>query len=405
MHIKRIELRDIKSIEHFDMFFDKGAGWHVLLGDNGSGKSTIIKAVAAALVGMPDIYHLEDWKDWVRIGKTKGKIKVEFEGCKDDSYELDNGVASLEIQKRPKWNLSPSEYEEQWSEMTSWFSCAYGPYRRFKGEIIADEVATRRLNAHLTAFDPKLSLMRSIEVLKKLHHESLEIQSDHTKEKVRKVSKKMLEDKITFINNSDLLPHGYKIKSVKSHGVYFTDSFGNERSIYDLSDGYKSMLSLVLDLMMHMQKIFCRIVPAEDPNIIHHSGVVMIDEVDVHLHPTWQVRIGKWFTKYFPNIQFIVTTHSPLICQAADSIWKLSEPDSETANRKIEGIEFQRLVYGNVLEAYGTGLFGRNVTRSETSYRMLERLVRLNKKSSVKDLTPEEWAELEKLKAILPTQK
>ena len=46
-------------------------------------------------------------------------------------------------------------------------------------------------------------------------------------------------------------------------------------------------------------------------------GVVLIDEVDAHLHPTWQRRIGLWFREHFPKLQFIVSTHSPLICQAA----------------------------------------------------------------------------------------
>ena len=48
------------------------------------------------------------------------------------------------------------------------------------------------------------------------------------------------------------------------------------------------------------------------------SGVVLIDEIDAHLHPEWQREIGFWLKRHFPNIQFIVTTHSPIICQAAD---------------------------------------------------------------------------------------
>lgn len=52
---------------------------------------------------------------------------------------------------------------------------------------------------------------------------------------------------------------------------------------------------------------------------IEYPGVVFIDEVDVHLHPIWQRKIGKWFTAHFPRIQFIVSTHSPLVCQSAVS--------------------------------------------------------------------------------------
>jgi predicted ATP-binding protein involved in virulence len=48
------------------------------------------------------------------------------------------------------------------------------------------------------------------------------------------------------------------------------------------------------------------------------SGVVLIDELDAHLHPTWQRQIGSWLKSCFPNLQFIVATHSPFIPQAAD---------------------------------------------------------------------------------------
>jgi predicted ATP-binding protein involved in virulence len=53
--------------------------------------------------------------------------------------------------------------------------------------------------------------------------------------------------------------------------------------------------------------------------------------IDAHLHPTWQKNVGKWFQDRFPNIQFIVTTHSPLICQAAThgSVWHLPHPGSD----------------------------------------------------------------------------
>jgi predicted ATP-binding protein involved in virulence len=45
--------------------------------------------------------------------------------------------------------------------------------------------------------------------------------------------------------------------------------------------------------------------------VISSPGVVIIDEIDAHLHVSWQKRIGGWLKTHFPNIQFIVTTHSP----------------------------------------------------------------------------------------------
>ena len=90
-------------------------------------------------------------------------------------------------------------------------------------------------------------------------------------------------------------------------------------------------------------------------------GVVLVDEIDAHLHPTWQLRIGENLLRYFPKVQFIVTTHSPLICHAAEkgSVWRLPVPgDDSSFTGRVRGKELKRLIYGDILEAYDTELFG-----------------------------------------------
>ena len=67
-------------------------------------------------------------------------------------------------------------------------------------------------------------------------------------------------------------------------------------------------------------------------------GVAAIDEIDAHLHPAWQQRIGDWFVEHFPETQFFVTTHSPIICRAArrGSVWLLPVPGSDEQPRRIK---------------------------------------------------------------------
>ena len=81
----------------------------------------------------------------------------------------------------------------------------------------------------------------------------------------------------------------------------------------DLSDGYRSMLSLSVDLLRWLTKAF-----PNERDVMTCSGVVIIDELDTHLHPKWQRQIGFWLTEKFPNIQFIVGTHSPFLAQVAE---------------------------------------------------------------------------------------
>jgi hypothetical protein len=98
-------------------------------------------------------------------------------------------------------------------------------------------------------------------------------------------------------------------------------------------------------------------------------GVVLIDEIDAHLHPTWQRRIGFWFREHFPRMQFIVSSHSPLVFQAADpgTIFRLPRPGYDEDGYMVTGDEYRRLVFGNVLDAYGTEVFGEGVTSSDRS--------------------------------------
>ncbi len=75
-----------------------------------------------------------------------------------------------------------------------------------------------------------------------------------------------------------------------------------------MSDGYRGTLSL-LSIAYRMAMLN----PALCDRVLETPGVVMIDEIDLHLHPRWQARILEDLVRIFPNVQFIVTTHSPVV--------------------------------------------------------------------------------------------
>ena len=148
---------------------------------------------------------------------------------------------------------------------------------------------------------------------------------------------------------------------------------GTRIAVEEMSDGYRSILSLTFELLRLMFSVFgtnAALAGVDmQQGIVNLPGVVVIDEVDAHLHPSWQQRIGSWFVRSFPAVQFFVTTHSPIICRAAEhgSVWLLPPPDTDGEPRRVAGNDLNRLLYGNVLDAFGTDIFGRNVTRSEQS--------------------------------------
>lgn len=76
-----------------------------------------------------------------------------------------------------------------------------------------------------------------------------------------------------------------------------------------MSDGYRGTLNLVADIARRMAMLN----PALCDKVLEAPGVVMIDEIDLHLHPKWQAKILGDLADIFPNVQFIVTTHSPIV--------------------------------------------------------------------------------------------
>ena len=123
-----------------------------------------------------------------------------------------------------------------------------------------------------------------------------------------------------------------------------------EVRLEDLSDGYRSILGLTFELIRQMVLAHGpdQVFDPEDPTRVICPGVVLIDEIDVHLHPAWQRQIGLFLRQHFPKVQFIVTTHSPLICQAADvgTVFRLPRPGEEGSGGMIHGAKLERLLYG-----------------------------------------------------------
>jgi hypothetical protein len=420
MYIRRVQIENIRSITALDWEIPPGteAGWHVVIGDNGSGKSTFLRAIALPLVGVRAAYALrQDWARWLATQQDRGKIRLDLlvdstydqpvlhDPARDDPNASTSGSLQVDVlRKGPHVELevprTPFPAVSAWYSRSGWFSAGYGPFRRFSGGAeVLDSIseAFPSLAAHLSVFGEDAALTEGIRWLQDLQFKKLEGREEG----------RLLDLVTEFVNQEGFLPHHTRIHSISSSAVELTDGNGVVLSVEDLSDGYRSVLSMTFELLRQIARAYNPedIFDPADPTCVRVPGVVLIDEIDAHLHPTWQRRIGFWLREHFPNIQFIVTTHSPLICQAATvgSVWRLPRPGSGDVIEQIHGLEYDRLVYGNVLDAYGTDLFGEDVTRSEESRRMLAELAMLNRKERLGQLTPQERLRQQLLRSILPT--
>lgn len=94
-------------------------------------------------------------------------------------------------------------------------------------------------------------------------------------------------------------------------GVRFDTPYGCV-PISGLSLGYQTTLAWIIDMASRLYERY-----PDSPNPLAEPAIVLVDEIDLHLHPRWQRQIMEDLTQHFPNTQFIATSHSPLVVQAA----------------------------------------------------------------------------------------
>jgi hypothetical protein len=141
--------------------------------------------------------------------------------------------------------------------------------------------------------------------------------------------------------------------------------------IAELSDGYQAVLVVVLDLMLRYANLFFE----SDP--LAGSALVGIDEIDLHLHPRWQRTVLPQLTALFPKTQFILTTHSPIVVQAAIdqnfAVLRLAEKRGAVSPQRLSSILMKRLRGADV----GSLLFEEHLfgveSRFSVEYAQIER--------------------------------
>jgi predicted ATP-binding protein involved in virulence len=134
--------------------------------------------------------------------------------------------------------------------------------------------------------------------------------------------------------------------------------------------------------------------------VVNKPGVLLIDEIETHLHPKWQQTICTWLKQRFPKIQFLVTTHSPLIVQAADpgGIYFLPAPGENRTAHRFDQDEYEKIVLGRAEKILLGEAFGLDYTRGDWALRQIDRYRRLAAKKQANALTsPAEKEEFNRL--------
>lgn len=336
MWVEELTLENIKCFEKVTLKFsdktNKRPKWITLLSENGSGKTTILQSLALLLAGPESATQLLPrpigWlKDETKFGKIS--IRIHKDDCDSGSFgeqkkRLSFGYSQHITGREPitirsKAHTQPGIHESpdkalSWLRQNAfspqsqgWFAAGYGAFRRLtrSHQII---VPTLDTPSRYTNF---VSQFQEGEELAAFQQWMIYLDYREAKEN-DPAARRLREIGVNAIN--ELLPPGVRYHSIDADGRILFDDHGTKVSTAGLSDGYRSVLGLGGDLVWRMISAF-----QESENPLHEPGVVLIDELDIHLHPMWQRNIAGWLRNQFPNIQFIVTTHSPMVAAGAGS--------------------------------------------------------------------------------------
>lgn len=173
--------------------------------------------------------------------------------------------------------------------------------------------------------------------------------------------------------------------------MVMTNSKGIDLEIDQLSGGYKAVLSVIADIAKRLS-----IANPESSNPLEEEAVILIDELDLHLHPKWQKEIVDDLKRTFPNCQFIISTHSPFIIQSleADELFDIKSMEfaGEKGNYKgwsIEaiqehkmGVEPKTAIFNDYLEKFSSAIDNENYDAVKELYEKLKDMVSPGSKES-----------------------
>jgi hypothetical protein len=385
MHVARLEVSGVRGFYgersvNLDFSRPDGslAGWTVLAGRNSSGKSTLLQALALVLSGPRAASVIPSLADWMSSGVATADMGATLKMSNSDSYQptlFESNMPHVSMHfERSEQISAPEEYlpEPVFSGIgldslmkasmdrtgsptqDGWFYVGYGPFRHLgsSGLWKSRRSAVSKLALQVSSlFDETVTLADAVDWL---------IEQRLYMYENRAGAAELIGIVMDFIGDG-LLPDGFQVADVDSQGLWVS-YHGSRFPLREMGDGYRAVTALVVDIVRQMNAAYRNLKLEYRDNVptLPYPGIVLIDEVDAHLHVSWQKVIGIWLKQHFPQIQFIVTAHSPYVCQSADpgGLILLPGPGEQRPPYVVDQDLYERVVYGSGDDAVLTELFG-----------------------------------------------
>lgn len=345
MYFSTLEIENVKSFEKKQILDLKNSdgtisAWTLILGDNGVGKTTLLKCLSWMIPVEAPPQKQEDTEEMAKNDK-KVILKPFMDDLDEANFEQlirigKNIKTSIRVVLTNDVELKAAPTEENLVSLGMNFEKKAG-----KLEIITPELGTLKhfnspnlfaysASRHLAfkniesselkdptsnLFSESGDLYDAEQLLSMLDTASIR-QSKKGKATDLLISvKEILVDLLPDIKHPDNIIINSPINddgSINRDLVEVQTDDGRVK-LFDLSLGYKTMLAWIVDLAVRM---LWRFPESEEP--LKEPAIVIVDEVDLHLHPIWQRMIRKKLTHHFPATQFICTAHSPFMAQSSE---------------------------------------------------------------------------------------
>lgn len=376
--LTNIKVNKVFHLENFNIPIDEKEKKHLIItGKNGSGKTVLLNAIVEYLKALNsnDILHIDAWKN------EKESLEQQILTITKDTEDRNTSMLRSALNTTKKvldlYTKAELSFNNIFNVKTAYDS----------RDFIITFYEAERISEMIEPTSPiKPDLHPTYDIKDKKVSEFLKFLVDYKIQEALARNEHLLEDanKINqwFIEFEKLLQSIFEDNSLKLIFNYKDYSFkiqtdGKEFKFTELSAGYSAVIDIVTDLILKMQT------PDTLVRAYEKQGIVLIDEIETHLHLGLQRIILPLLTHIFPNIQFIVTTHSPFILNS------LPNAVAFDLERKEAISDLTDYSY----EALAEGYFG---VRSDSSYLQikLDTLKDLVKKT---ELTTSDKIELEEL--------
>jgi energy-coupling factor transporter ATP-binding protein EcfA2 len=288
----------------------KPALWTVILGNNNIGKTTLLRCLADLIPNRQGRPKIADKLHLFPVGiSNDGANPVTISNVfliQNNEFfsPITSGIKGYSKgNKRGRWQMMYRDNELKGFEIRVF--CGYGTSRKMGNTSLSESENTDNT---ASLFDDTVTLTNTEEwLLQTFFAEKLgKPKAAETLERIKAVlTSGILPDVQEF--RFDTTPDFKGFVEVKTDYGWI--------KLRELGYGYQVTLAWIVDLA---KKLFERYPNSENP--LHEPAIVLVDEIDLHLHPDWQRKIIQFLSSQFPKTQFIATTHSPLVVQSADNV-------------------------------------------------------------------------------------